>query len=142
MTLTLAEARTIIDAGLERARALQQTVAIAVVDAAGNPISLDRMDGVALHRDRFATGKALAAVLMRMPTEQSAKLRETAPERYFGVIGLFPGQIYVQPGGLPLLRDGQVVGGVGVAGGVYPKDDEIAAAGIAAWEAASGPAGR
>jgi uncharacterized protein GlcG (DUF336 family) len=134
MALTLAEARTIIDAGRERARAMGQPVAIAVVDAAGHLISCDRMDGVALHRDRFALGKALAAVVLRQPTEQSAKLRETAPERFFGILGMFPGQIYIQPGGVPLKMGDEVVGAVGVAGGVYPADDEIAGAGIAAWE--------
>src|SRR5215213_2316476 len=84
MTITLAEARTIIDTGLAHARSLGQPVAIAVVDAAGQVVSLDRMDGVALHRDRFATGKAFAAVVLRQRTDASAKLRETAPERFLG----------------------------------------------------------
>ena|SRR5829696_3880838 len=134
MTITLAEARTIIDTGLAHARSLGQPVAIAVVDAAGQVVSLDRMDGVALHRDRFATGKAFAAVVLRQRTDASAKLRETAPERFLGILNMFPGQIYVQAGGIPLTVDGQVVGGVGVAGGIFPADDQIAEAGIAAWE--------
>src|SRR4051812_9703826 len=60
MPVTLQEARRIIEAGLTQARELQQRVAIAVVDEAGNTISLDKMDGAPLYRERFATGKAFA----------------------------------------------------------------------------------
>ena len=135
MALTLDEARTIISAGIEKARAMGQLAAVAVVDAAGNPISLDRMDGVALHRDRFAVGKALGAVVLKMPTAQAAGLRESQPERFYGLLNLYPGQIYLLSGGVPLMVNGELVGAVGVAGGVSGADDEIAAAGIAAWQA-------
>src|SRR5262245_22439257 len=138
MSLTLSEARTIIDAGVARARELNQRAAISVVDEAGQVISLDRMDGVALHRDRFATGKALAAVVMRQATVESVKLRETQPERYFGVLGMFPGEIYLVAGGVPIMHEGRLVGAVGVAGGASGMDDEIAAAGIAAWQQGRG----
>ena len=142
MTLTLAEARVIVEAGLARARELEQRVAIVVVDQAGHVVSLDRMDGVPLNRDRFATGKAFAAVLLQQPTADIVNLRETRPERYFGLLGLYPGQIYLLQGGVPLKRDGEVVGAVGVAGGITPADEQVAEAGIAAWEryrAGSGP---
>lgn len=133
MPVTLQEARTIIDAGLAKARELNQRVAIAVVDEAGNPISLDKMDGTALHRDRFATGKAFAAVLTQMNTTEAAKLRETGPDRFFGMLNLFPEQIYLLSGGLPLRVDGRLVGAVGVAGGAAGMDERVAEAGIEAW---------
>jgi uncharacterized protein GlcG (DUF336 family) len=133
MPVTLQEARTIIDAGLAQARELQQRVAIAVVDEAGNTISLDKMDNTPLYRERFATGKAFAAVLTQMPTTQAAALRETGPERFFGMMNLFPEQIYILSGGLPLKRGGQVIGAVGVAGGAAGMDEKIAEAGVTAW---------
>jgi len=133
MPVTLQEARTILDAGLKQARELQQRVAIAVVDEAGNTISLDKMDGTPLYRERFATGKAFAAVLTQMPTAQAQGLRETGPERYFGMMNLFPEQIYLLNGGIPLKRDGQILGAVGVAGGAAGMDEKVAEAGIAAW---------
>jgi uncharacterized protein GlcG (DUF336 family) len=133
MPVTLQEARTIIDAGLAQARELRQRVAIAVVDEAGNTISLDKMDETPLYRERFATGKAFAAVLTQMPTTQAAALRETGPERFFGMMNLFPEQIYILSGGLPLKRDGRVVGAVGVAGGAAGMDEKIAEAGVDAW---------
>jgi uncharacterized protein GlcG (DUF336 family) len=133
MPVTLQEARTMIDAGLAQARELQQRVAIAVVDEAGNTISLDKMDNTPLYRERFATGKAFAAVLTQMPTTQAAALRETGPERFFGMMNLFPEQIYILSGGLPLKRGGQVIGAVGVAGGAAGMDEKIAEAGVTAW---------
>ncbi len=136
MSLTLQEARTIIDAGIARARELDQRVAIAVVDEAGNLISADRMDGAALYRERFAVGKAFAAVLMRMPTTEALKLQETQPERLSGALALFPGQLYFVSGGVPLKVDGRVVGGVGAGGGATGMDEKVCEAGIAAWEQA------
>jgi glc operon protein GlcG len=133
MPLTLQEARTIVDAGIAHARELNQRVAFAVVDEAGNVISLDRMDNVALHRDRFAIGKAVGAVVMRQPTAEAAKLRESGPDRYFGVLTLLPGQVYLVPGGVPIEVDGRIVGAVGVAGGTTGMDEKIAEAGLAAW---------
>src|SRR5919202_2343115 len=132
MPVTLQEARTIIEAGLKQARELNQRVAIAVVDEAGNTISLDRMDGAPLYRERFATGKAFAAVLTGQNTAQAQALRETGPERYYGMMNLFPGQIYLLNGGIPLKRDGRVVGAVGVAGGPAGMGERIAGGGAGA----------
>ena len=133
MPLTLQEARTIVDAGLARARELNQRVAIAVVDEAGNPITLDKMDGAPLYRERFAIGKAFGAVLTQMPGVEAVKLEQTAPERFYGMLNLFPGQIYLLSGGLPLRVEGKIVGGVGVAGGAAGMDEQVAEAGIEAW---------
>ena len=135
MPLTLQQARVIIDAGVARAKELDQRVAVAVVDEAGNPISMDKMEGAPLHRDRFAIGKALAAVLLRRPTTEAVKLREERPELYNGALNMFPGQIYLVSGGVPLMADGRIIGAVGVAGGAAGVDDKVADAGIAALEA-------
>jgi uncharacterized protein GlcG (DUF336 family) len=136
MPLSLQQARVIIDAGVARARELDQRVAVAVVDEAGNPISMDKMEGAPLHRDRFAIGKALAAVLLRRPTTEAVKLREERPELYNGALNMFPGQIYLVSGGVPLMDDDRIIGAVGVAGGAAGVDDKVAEAGIAALHAA------
>jgi glc operon protein GlcG len=140
MPVSLQEARVIIDAGIARARELDQRVAVAVVDEAGNPISMDKMEGAPLLRDRFAIGKALGAVLLRRPTVETVKLREERPELYNGALNMFPGQIYLVPGGVPLMDDGRIIGAVGVAGGAAGVDDKVAEAGIAAWDKVRGAA--
>jgi uncharacterized protein GlcG (DUF336 family) len=135
MPLTLQEARVIIDAGVAKARELDQRPALAVVDTAGHVISLDRMDGAFLHRDQFAIGKAFAAVLLRAPTAETLKMRETRPHGYDSALNMFPGRIYLVPGGVPITVGGEIVGAVGVAGCTGGGNDEVVAeAGIAAWE--------
>ena len=133
-SISLAEARAIIEAAIAYARDVAKlSMAVAVVDAAGNVVSADRMDGAALQNIRFAEGKAFAAALYRQTTEELAALYKTRPDRFFGIINMYPGKIYLVGGGLPLAVDGQLAGGVGVAGLPEGIDEKSAHAGIAAW---------
>jgi uncharacterized protein GlcG (DUF336 family) len=132
-SISLAEARAIIDGAIGYARGVKLRMAVAVVDAAGNVVSADRMDGAALQNIRFAEGKAFAAALYRQSTEELAALYTTRPDRYFGIVNMYPGKIYLVGGGLPLVRNGQLAGGVGVAGLPEGVDEKAVHAGIAAW---------
>lgn len=133
-SISRAEARAIIEAAIVYARDVAKlSMAVAVVDAAGNVVSADRMDGAALQNIRFAEGKAFAAALYRQTTEELAALHKTRPDRFFGIINMYPGKIYLVGGGLPLTVDGRLVGGVGVAGLPEGIDEKSANAGIAAW---------
>ena len=109
-SITLAEARAIIDGAIAYARGINLSMAVAVADAAGNVVSADRMDGAALQNIRFAEGKAFAAALYRQSTEELAALYKTRPDRYFGIVNMYPGKIYLVGGGLPLVVGGQLVG--------------------------------
>ena len=131
--ISLAEARAIIDGAIGYARDAKLRMAVVVVDQAGNVISADRMDGAALQNIRFAEGKAFAAALYRQTTEELGALHKTRPDRYFGIMNMYPGKIYLVGGGVPLAVDGQLVGGVGVAGLPEGVDEKSANAGIAAW---------
>jgi glc operon protein GlcG len=132
-SITLAEARAIIEAAIAFARDVAKlSMAVAVVDAAGNVVSADRMDGAALQNIRFAEGKAFAAALYRQTTDELAELYKTRPDRFFGIMNMYPG-IYLVGGGLPLAVEGRLVGGVGVAGLPEGIDEKSALAGIAAW---------
>ena len=132
-SITLAEARTIIDGAIAYASGINLSMAVAVTDAAGNVVSADRMDGAALQNIRFAEGKAFAAALYRQSTEELAALYKTRPDRYFGIVNMYPGKIYLVGGGLPLVVGGQLVGAVGIAGLPEGVDEKSAHAGIAAW---------
>ena len=131
--LTLAEARAIIEGAIAYARESNMRMAVAVVDHAGNVVSSDRMDGAALQNIRFAEGKAFASALYRQTTEALGELYKTRPDRYFGIINMYPGKIYLVGGGVPLALDGVLVGGVGVAGLPQGVDEKSAQAGIDAW---------
>jgi uncharacterized protein GlcG (DUF336 family) len=131
--LTLAEARAVIEGAIAYARESNMRMAVVVVDSAGNVVSSDRMDGAALQNIRFAEGKAFASALYRQTTQALGELYKTRPDRYFGIMNMYPGKIYLVGGGVPLALDGVLVGGVGVAGLPEGVDEKSARAGIEAW---------
>jgi len=107
-------------------------MAIVVVDAAGNLVSADKMDGTTINNTRFAEGKAFASAILRQTTEVLANLAKERPDRYFGIMNMYPGRVYLVGGGVPLTVDGRLVGAVGVAGLPQGVDEKAARAGIAA----------
>ena len=132
--LTLAEARVIIDGATAFARQENLHAAAVVVDTAGNLISADSMDGVRFNDMKGAEGKAYAAAIFRDTTETLSQLAKTRPDRYFGILNMYPGKVYLVGGGVPLAVDGKLVGAVGVAGLPQFVDEKAARAGIAAWD--------
>jgi uncharacterized protein GlcG (DUF336 family) len=132
MPLTLRQSRQIVDACVAKAMELGISQAIAVVDRAGDVITLDRMDGVRLGREEFARGKAFAAVFYRRPTKESVKMLETSPDQYHSGLAMFPGRMFIVRGGFPITRDGELLGGLGVSGATGEQDEIVAEAGLAA----------
>jgi uncharacterized protein GlcG (DUF336 family) len=132
--ISLAEARVIIDGALAFTRGQNLNMAVVVVDAAGNMVSADKMDGTTINNIRFAEGKAFASALLRQTTEVLGDLAKTRPDRYFGIMNMYPGKVYLVGGGVPLAADGRLVGAVGVAGLPQGVDEKAARAGIAAWD--------
>lgn len=132
MPLTLSQARRITDACVAKAQELGVAQAVAVVDPAGDLITLDRMDGLKLGREEFARGKAFASVFYRRSTRESAKMVETAPDQYHSALSMFPGRFFIVPGGFPIMVGGELVGGLGVSGATGEQDEIAAQAGLAA----------
>lgn len=133
-SLPLQEARIVIDGAIAYARSLKMRMAVVVLDNVGNLISADRMDGAAFNVERFARGKAFAAVIMRQPSAVADDLMKTRPDRYHGILNLYPGEIYFISGGLPLAVDNRLVGAVGIAGLPPGVDEKAAEAGVMAWQ--------
>jgi glc operon protein GlcG len=131
--LSLQEARIIIENAVAYAREQKLTMTVVVLDEEGQLISADRMEGASFHLERFAKGKAYASLILRDRTETAAELAKTRPDRYFGIIGMYPGEVYLVGGGLPLAVGNRLVGAVGVAGLPQGADEKAAEAGIAAW---------
>jgi len=132
--ISLAEARVIIDGAVAFTREQNLNMAVVVVDAAGNLVSADKMDGTTINNTRFAEGKAFASAILRQTTEVLANLAKERPDRYFGIMNMYPGKVYLVGGGVPLTVDGRLVGAVGVAGLPQGVDEKAARAGIAAWD--------
>jgi glc operon protein GlcG len=132
--LTLAGARIITEAAQAEADKRGLKVTIVVVDPAGVPIALRRMDGAPLGGPDIATGKAQTAARYNNPTALfEQRLQKEGQLRYL----TFPGVMVASEGGLPVKLNGSTVGAVGVSGATSQEDGLIAAAGVAALEAAA-----
>jgi glc operon protein GlcG len=131
-TLTLAGARIAIDAAVAEARKNNATGVIAVVDEGGNLMAVERIDGTFAAGAPISIGKARTAVLFKKPTkvfEDIINKGRTA----MTTVDFTPLQ-----GGIPIVVDGQVIGGIGVSGASSAaQDEEFALAGANA--VAAGP---
>src|SRR5262245_63166797 len=92
------------------------------------------MDGTTINNIRFAEGKAFASAILRQTTEVLANLAKDRPDRYFGIMNMYPGKVYLVGGGVPLAVDGRLVGAVGAGGLAQGVDEKAPRAGVAAWE--------
>lgn len=125
-TLTADDAATIIIAAHAEAKKNNWLVSIAVTDEAGFLIRLERQDGAPLQSPEIALGKARTAAIAKAPTKALEDIVKERP-----AFALVPGRLPVQ-GGLPVVVNGECVGGVGVSGVKSPEDEIVAQAGIAA----------
>lgn len=129
--LTLAAARLITDAAQAEADKRGLKVTIVVVDPAGVPIALRRLDDAPAPGPEIAIAKAQTAARFGNPTlvfEQ--RLQKEGQLRYLA----FP--VLPSEGGIPVKLNGRTIGAVGVSGGTNQEDGAIAAAGVAAIEQA------
>jgi uncharacterized protein GlcG (DUF336 family) len=133
-SITLEEARAIIEAAAALVRQEKGHAAIVVVDDNGNVVSMDRMDGTSSFFQRFAVGKAVGAVALQVSTAETFEAYKTNPQRFLSALSMLQGEVILIPGGFPLVVDGRIVGGVGSAGHRGDGDVRAAKAGVAAWE--------
>jgi uncharacterized protein GlcG (DUF336 family) len=130
--VTLDVARRVIDSARRAAESIGVAMNIAVVDQGNNLVAFDRMDGAWLGSIDIAMGKAYTARAFNMSTKDLAPLCQPG-ESLFGIHASNNGRLIVFPGGLPLTRDGEVVGAIGVSGGAVEQDQAVALAGAEAF---------
>ena len=125
--VTLEGALKAIAAAVAEARKAGATGVIAVVDDGGNLMALERIDGTFAAGANISIGKARTAVLFKKPTKFFEDV--IAKGRFaMTAVDFTPLQ-----GGVPIVVDGQVVGGIGVSGAASAQqDEELALAGAAA----------
>lgn len=127
--LTLDAATQVVAAAQAKAKAEGWPCVISVVDAAGLPIMLVRMDNAAVPAGvDLAPGKARTAALFRRPSG----VFEDAINGGGRPAAVTARGYVMMRGGLPLVANGQVVGAVGVSADTPQHDEEIAKAGVAA----------
>ncbi len=122
--LGLDEARRYADRAIEQAEALGVAVGIAVVDEMGRPIQVDRMDESALISAEMAEAKAMTALKFRRPSSTLTEEFRSNSARMRAIEKLANFTILAMGGGLPILKDGRLVGAIGVSGsGAAPGRD-------------------
>jgi glc operon protein GlcG len=133
-TLTLDGAKAVASAALDHARSKSAPgAAIAVVDASGTLVYLERLDGTFLNASEISVGKARTAVLFGKPTRVFEDLVNKGRYAMLDVPAVAP--FTPLQGGVPIMVGGKVVGAIGVSGAASAaQDDEIASAGAAAFE--------
>ena len=129
--LTLALARAIVEAVKAEARALGVPMTCAVVDAGDQLVAFERMDGADLVGITLARDKAFTALVNRMPTRDLSAVAQPGTE-FYGYDSVAGGRSIIFAGGMPLERDGVLVGAVGVSGGDSEQDQRAAEAGVGA----------
>ena len=130
--MTLAAARRSIEAVEATARELRVALSVAVVDSGDQLVAFARMDGADLVSIELARNKAFSALVNRMPTRDLAPVVQPGTE-FYGYDSLAAGRMVVFAGGMPLERDGVLVGAVGVSGGSSEEDQRAADAAVAAF---------
>ncbi|HTS54043.1 MAG TPA: heme-binding protein [Burkholderiales bacterium] len=127
MSLSLADAKRVAAAARAEAEKNGWAVVVAVVDDGGHLMYLERLDGAQKASSPIAEKKARTAILFKRPTKA---IEQTVLEDRVSMLGL-PGAVPLD-GGVPLVKDGQYVGGIGVSGVQSFQDGIIAQAGAAA----------
>jgi uncharacterized protein GlcG (DUF336 family) len=126
--ITLETARKIIAAAEKKAAALGQPMNIAVVDEGGNLVSHVRMDGAWIGSIDISIKKAYTSRAFDISTKDLATHSQSGGQ-FFGIHASNNGKIMIFAGGIPLKRDGKVLGAVGVSGGSGEQDHAVAQAG-------------
>jgi uncharacterized protein GlcG (DUF336 family) len=130
--VTLEAARRVIAAAEAKAAEIDQPMNIAVVDGGGNLVAHVRMDGAWIGSVDIAIKKAWTARAFDLPTSELAGNSQSG-DQFFGIHASNGGRVMIFAGGIPLERDGSVVGAVGVSGGMGEQDQAVAEAGAEAF---------
>lgn len=131
--ITLEVAHRVLMAARKKAEDIGVQMNIAVVDAGGNLTAFIRMDNAWLGSIDIAQGKAFSARAFDMSTKDLGAESQSG-KSLFGINASNHGKIIIFAGGIPLKDSERVVGAIGVSGGTVEQDQEVAEAGVAAFD--------
>lgn len=130
-TISLEAAERVVQAAEAKAAEMGVPMVIAVVDESGTLKAFARMDGAALLSVDIAQDKAFSAVAFGIPTDAWFDFIKDDPPLLHGITKT--PRLIVFGGGYPLKAGDAIVGGIGVSGGHYEQDMQVAQAGVAAF---------
>jgi uncharacterized protein GlcG (DUF336 family) len=126
--LTAAGARKVVDTAVARAREAGIPVSIAVVDSGGHLVVLERMDGGKFHTVHSATTKAVCAASNKRHTGSKGAVGQSLDVAHALGLALAAGpqRWTAMEGGCPIMAGNECIGAVGVAGGNWEFDEQLA----------------
>jgi len=127
--LSLEDARVLIAGARAKSEEIGVPMCIAVTDESGQLIAFERMDGGKITSSIIAQDKAYTAAGAKRTTESYGAASQPGSPAY-GINSAIGGRLLIVGGGLPVIVDGEVVGGIGLSSGTPAQDAECAQAGI------------
>lgn len=134
--LDIDDAYTIIVAARNKADEIGVPMCIAVTDESGNLVAFERMNNGKITSIDLAIDKSFTSAGVRKSTHALGEVSQPGNPAY-GLPSTLGGRMVVVAGGLPVLIDGEVVGGIGVSSGSPAQDLEVAEAGLLAFTKAN-----
>jgi len=134
LRLTSAGARSMMEAAIAKAIEFGITTSVAITDAGGHLLLLERMDGGRFHTVHSSTTKAVTAASNRRPTTtMGAQGQDLDTLHAIGLsLAAGPERWTAMEGGYPIFVDGHCIGGIGVSGGDWQQDAAISEAALTA----------
>jgi uncharacterized protein GlcG (DUF336 family) len=123
-----AGARKMAATAIDKAREAGIAISVAITDAGGHLVLLERMDGGRFHTVHSCTTKAVCASSnKRMTSARGAQAQELDTAHAIGLaLAAGPERWTAMEGGCPIFADGECIGGIGVSGGDWQTDERIA----------------
>jgi len=131
-SITAKSAQRVVEAADAKAREIGVPMVIAICDESGVLKTYRRMDGAAQLSVEIAQDKAFTAISFGMPTHAWFDFIKDDAPLYQGIVNT--PRLVVFGGGYPIKLGDDLIGGIGVSGGHYSQDQEVAEAGLAALE--------
>jgi len=132
--LTLAGAKKMMQTAIGMAERDRIAIAVAIADAGGHLVLLERMDGGRFHTVHSSTTKAVCSSSNKRPTgAKGAQAQALDTAHAIGLaLAAGPERWTAMEGGYPIIVDGECIGGIGVSGGSWEFDDRVAKAAVEA----------
>lgn len=123
-TLTLEQAEEWIRKARAKAAQLGVKVSVVVVDAGGNPVAFERMDGAGILTPDIARGKAYTAIAFKSNSKDITERMKDRPAAALGLTQVSGNRIVFLPGGVIARKGEDILGAVGVSGASSDQDHE------------------
>jgi glc operon protein GlcG len=127
--LSLEVAERAAKAALAKAKELGTVMTVAVVDESGRTVLVMRGDGASFFSTETSRAKAVTAANFRRPTKEIGELVHNSPEFWTAAPAVLRGEVLPSMGGVPIVKNGHVIGAVGCGGGKGEQDHACALAG-------------